>query len=188
MRRKTRRGGERGGDADAVEGIGGGWRRVGDGTSAAAADDDEFEYERGGTDRDGDDNEDGGEGGGAAGEDEKEEAPRWAVASALFALHAAAAGCAVMLRSLQLALDIIGATCGVLIAFVLPGVLFFAAFRGGKGGGPGLAWAGRWTHHPVTGALTRGPGRACGLVAATLVVCGIATSACGIAATLMEIL
>ena len=118
---------------------------------------------------------------------EKEEAPRWAVASALFGLHAAAAGCAVALRSLQLALDIIGATCGVLITFILPGWLFFAAFKGGAGGGPGLAWAGRWTH-AANGRLVRRPGRAFTAVAATLIVCGATTCACGVAATLMEIL
>jgi hypothetical protein len=65
-----------------------------------------------------------GDGAGAAGdgndeeEVEAEEAPRWAVVAALFALHATAAACAVQLEKLQLALDIIGATCGQGLALV----------------------------------------------------------------------
>lgn len=174
-----------------------GWRRVDDSDDDVDGDIDDVSSE--------------GEGDAAAAAlgGEVEEAPRWAVAVALFVLHAAAAGCAVTLRSLQLALDIIGATCGVFITFILPGWLFFAAFdansarRGagaggygqevggggsvGGGGGPGLAWAGRWAHDDH-GRLVRRAGRVFTAVAATLIACGILTSACGVTATLMEII
>ena len=86
----------------------GGWQRVNNGGGGREGEDDD-DTAAANDDDDGDD------------DDAVKEAPRWAVAAALFALHAAAAGCAVQLESLQLALDIIGATCGVLITFILPG-------------------------------------------------------------------
>jgi hypothetical protein len=184
-----------GGDVIVDEGV---WRRVGDGDMDdhdEGASDDEVDSAGGAVGA--------GLAGGAEGWEadevvEAEEAPRWAVAAALFALHAAAAGCAVALQSLQLALDIIGATCGVFITFILPGWLFFAAFdanaylddvsNGEVAGGSsrfGLAWAGRWVHDRH-GRLVRRAGRVFSALAVTLIVCGAVTSACGVVGTVME--
>ena len=119
--------------------------------------------------------------------------PWWAMAIAMFFLHAAAAACAVGLRSLQLALDIIGATCGIFITFVLPGWLFFAAFGGGGGGGacqdggPGLAWAAIKMRDDEGGHLPSRAKRGWRAVAATLVITGVVCSVCGVVATFNEI-
>jgi amino acid permease len=114
--------------------------------------------------------------------------PRWVLAAALFALHAFAAACAVRLRSLQLALDVVGATFGVLVAFVLPGVLFLAAFDPARGrdGADGLAWAAK-TITSDDGRRVAVPRMRYRVLAWTLVAVGGVTSACGVVATAKEI-
>ena len=114
--------------------------------------------------------------------------PRWVLAAALFALHAAAAACAVRLRSLQLALDVVGATFGVLVAFVLPGALFLAAFDPARGrdGADGLAWAAK-TIIAEDGRRVASPRMRYRVLAWTLVAVGGVTSACGVVATAKEI-
>ena len=113
-------------------------------------------------------------------------------AAALFALHAAVATCAVGLRSLQLALDLVGATFGVLVAFVLPGALALAAaeerarrareadvfFSGGEGEGEAGAAA---------AAEARRASRVERATGWALIVAGAGTSACGMAAVAAEL-
>ena len=113
-------------------------------------------------------------------------------AAALFALHAAVAACAVGLRSLQLALDLVGATFGVLVAFVLPGALALAAaeerarrareadvfFSGGEGEGEAGAAA---------AAEARRASRVERATGWALIVAGAGTSACGMAAVAAEL-
>ena len=115
-------------------------------------------------------------------------------AAALFALHAAVAACAVGLRSLQLALDLVGATFGVLIAFVLPGALALAAaeerarrareadvlFSGGEGEGEAGAGAAAEAEARRASRVERATGWA-------LIVAGAGTSACGMAAVAAEL-
>ena len=114
--------------------------------------------------------------------------PRRVLAAALFALHAFAAACAVRLRSLQLALDVVGATFGVLVAFVLPGVLFLAAFDPARGrdGADGLAWAAK-TITAEDGRRVAVPRMRYRVLAWTLVAVGGVTSVCGVVATAKEI-
>ena len=106
--------------------------------------------------------------------------PRWVFAAALFALHALVAACAVRLRSLQLALDVVGAAFGSLVAFVLPGALFIAAFdpARGRGGADGLAWAAK-TITAEDGRRVTVPRMRYRVLAWTLVAVGGMTSACG---------
>ena len=127
------------------------------------------------------------EGGGAA-----PPPPFRETAAALFALHAAVATCAVGLRSLQLALDLVGATFGVLVAFVLPGALALAAaeerarrareadvfFSGGEGEGEAGAAA---------AAEARRASRVERATGWALIVAGAGTSACGMAAVAAEL-
>ena len=115
-------------------------------------------------------------------------------AAALFALHAAVAACAVGLRSLQLALDLVGATFGVLVAFVLPGALALAAaeerarrareadvfFSGGEGEGEAGAAAAAEAEARRASRVERATGWA-------LIVAGAGTSACGMAAVAAEL-
>ena len=114
--------------------------------------------------------------------------PRWVFAAALFALHALVAACAVRLRSLQLALDVVGATFGSLVAFVLPGALFIAAFDPARGrdGADGLAWAAK-TITAEDGRRVTVPRMRYRVLAWTLVAVGGMTSACGVAATAKEL-
>ena len=115
--------------------------------------------------------------------------PRWVFAAALFALHALVAACAVRLRSLQLALDVVGATFGSLVAFVLPGALFIAAFDPARGrdGADGLAWAAK-TITAEDGRRVTVPRMRYRVLAWTLVAGGGMTSACGVvAATAKEL-
>ena len=109
-------------------------------------------------------------------------------AAALFALHALVAACAVRLRSLQLALDVVGATFGSLVAFVLPGALFIAAFDPARGrdGADGLAWAAK-TITAEDGRRVTVPRMRYRVLAWTLVAVGGMTSACGVAATAKEL-
>ena len=54
-------------------------------------------------------------------------APPFVRAAALFATHASIASCAVTLRRLSLALDLVGATCGVTVAFIVPGWVLWSS-------------------------------------------------------------
>ena len=52
-------------------------------------------------------------------------APPLVRAAALFAAHASIAMCAVLLRRLSLVLDLVGATCGATVAFIVPGCVLW---------------------------------------------------------------
>jgi hypothetical protein len=105
----------------------------------------------------------------------KKGAPRFVRAAALCVLHASIALCAVVLRRLALVLDLIGATCGVTVAFIVPGWVLWSSLekknsRGGaEGGGEKMSARLRLR-----------------VLAATLVAAGVATSACGVAAVVAE--
>ena len=62
-------------------------------------------------------------------ETEKKGAPRFVRAAALCVLHASIALCAVVLRRLALVLDLIGATCGVTVAFIVPGWVLWSSLE-----------------------------------------------------------
>ena len=66
-------------------------------------------------------------------------APFWAEATAGLLLHVSVAACALSAGSLQLAVDIVGSCCGVPVMFVVPGLMFLAAFERGDASG---AWVG----------------------------------------------
>lgn len=104
---------------------------------------------------------------------EKPNAPPFVRAAALFAAHASVASCAVLLRRLSLALDLIGATCGVTVAFIVPGWVLWCSL--GKATSVGAADGGE------TARLRDR------VLAATLVAAGVATSACGVAAVAAEL-
>ena len=104
---------------------------------------------------------------------EKPNAPPFVRAAALFATHASIASCAVLLRRLALALDLIGATCGVTVAFIVPGWVLWCSL--GKATSVGAADGGE------TARLRDR------VLAATLVAAGVATSACGVAAVAAEL-
>ena len=104
---------------------------------------------------------------------EKPNAPPFVRAAALFAAHASIASCAVLLRRLALALDLIGATCGVTVAFIVPGWVLWCSL--GKATSVGAADGGE------TARLRDR------VLAATLVAAGVATSACGVAAVAAEL-
>jgi amino acid permease len=104
---------------------------------------------------------------------EKPNAPPFVRAAALFAAHASVASCAVLLRRLALALDLIGATCGVTVAFIVPGWVLWCSL--GKATSVGAADGGE------TARLRDR------VLAATLVAAGVATSACGVAAVAAEL-
>ena len=81
-------------------------------------------------------------------------APFWAEATAGLLLHASVAACALSAGSLQLAVDLSGSCCGVPVMFVVPGLMFLAAFERGDASG---AWVGErddessvWTRKPTT--------------------------------------
>ena len=103
---------------------------------------------------------------------EKPNAPPFVRAAALFAAHASVASCAVLLRRLALALDLIGATCGVTVAFIVPGWVLWSSL--GKATSVSAADGGE------TARLRDR------VLAATLVAAGVATSACGVAAVVAE--
>jgi len=103
----------------------------------------------------------------------KPNAPPFVRAAALFAAHASVASCAVLLRQLALALDLIGATCGVTVAFIVPGWVLWCSL--GKATSVGAADGGE------TARLRDR------VLAATLVAAGVATSACGVAAVAAEL-
>jgi len=103
----------------------------------------------------------------------KPNAPPFVRAAALFAAHASIASCAVLLRRLALALDLIGATCGVTVAFIVPGWVLWCSL--GKATSVGAADGGE------TARLRDR------VLAATLVAAGVATSACGVAAVAAEL-
>ena len=100
-------------------------------------------------------------------------APPFVRAAALFATHASIASCAVTLRRLSLALDLVGATCGVTVAFIVPGWVLWSSL--GKATSVAAADGGE------TARLRDR------VLAATLVAAGVATSACGVAAVAAEI-
>ena len=100
-------------------------------------------------------------------------APPFVRAAALFATHASIASCAVTLRRLSLALDLVGATCGVTVAFIVPGWVLWSSL--GKATSVSAADGGE------TARLRDR------VLAATLVAAGVATSACGVAAVAAEI-
>lgn len=104
---------------------------------------------------------------------EKPNAPPFVRAAALFAAHASVASCAALLRRLSLALDLIGATCGVTVAFIVPGWVLWCSL--GKATSVGAADGGE------TARLRDR------VLAATLVAAGVATSACGVAAVAAEL-
>ena len=104
---------------------------------------------------------------------EKPNAPPFVRAAALFATHASVASCATLLRRLALALDLIGATCGVTVAFIVPGWVLWCSL--GKATSVGAADGGE------TARLRDR------VLAATLVAAGVATSACGVAAVAAEL-
>ena len=103
----------------------------------------------------------------------KPNAPPFVRAAALFAAHASVASCATLLRRLSLALDLIGATCGVTVAFIVPGWVLWCSL--GKATSVGAADGGE------TARLRDR------VLAATLVAAGVATSACGVAAVAAEL-
>lgn len=110
-------------------------------------------------------------------------------AAALFALHAAVAACAVGLRSLQLALDLVGATFGVLVAFVLPGVLALAAAeeRARRAREADVFFSGAAAVGAAAEAEARRASRVERATGWALIVAGAGTSACGMAAVAAEL-
>ena len=107
---------------------------------------------------------------------EKPNAPPFVRAAALFAAHASVASCAVLLRRLALALDLIGATCGVTVAFIVPGWVLWSSLekKNSRGGAEG-------------GGEKKSARLGSRVLAATLVTAGVATSACGVAAVAAEL-
>ena len=104
-------------------------------------------------------------------------APPLVRAAALFAAHASIAMCALLLRRLSLVLDLVGATCGATVAFIVPGCVLWRF--GSLKNAPRAAEEGGGS--PAASRLqSRG-------LAATLVAAGVATSACGIVAVAAEI-
>ena len=103
----------------------------------------------------------------------KKSAPPLVRAAALFAAHASVASCAALLRRLALVLDLVGATCGVTVAFIVPGCVLWCSL----GNAPRELRA-------DGGGAARLQSR---VLAATLVAAGVATSACGVAAVAAEI-
>jgi amino acid permease len=108
-------------------------------------------------------------------ETEKKGAPRFVRAAALCVLHASIALCAVVLRRLALVLDLIGATCGVTVAFIVPGWVLWSSLekKNSRGGAEG-------------GGEKKSARLGSRVLAATLVAAGVATSACGVAAVVAE--
>jgi hypothetical protein len=100
-------------------------------------------------------------------------APPFVRAAALFAAHASVAACAVTLRRLSLVLDLVGATCGVTVAFIVPGWVLWSSL--GKATSVEVADGGE------TARTARLRDR---VLAATLVAAGVA---CGVAAVAAEI-
>lgn len=111
--------------------------------------------------------------GDGASNEKTDSAPPFVRAAALFATHASIASCAVTLRRLSLALDLVGATCGVTVAFIVPGWVLWSSL--GKATSVSAADGGE------TARLRDR------VLAATLVAAGVATSACGVAAVAAEI-
>ena len=105
----------------------------------------------------------------------KKGAPRFVRAAALCVLHASIALCAVALRRLALVLDLIGATCGVTVAFIVPGWVLWSSLekKNSRGGAEG-------------GGEKKSARLGSRVLAATLVAAGVATSACGVAAVVAE--
>jgi hypothetical protein len=105
----------------------------------------------------------------------KKGAPRFVRAAALCVLHASIALCAVVLRRLALVLDLIGATCGVTVAFIVPGWVLWSSLekKNSRGGAEG-------------GGEKKSARLGSRVLAATLVAAGVATSACGVAAVVAE--
>ena len=111
--------------------------------------------------------------GDGASNEKTDSAPPFVRAAALFATHASIASCAVTLRRLSLALDLVGATCGVTVAFIVPGWVLWSSL--GKATSVAAADGGE------TARLRDR------VLAATLVAAGVATSACGVAAVAADI-
>jgi len=131
-------------------------------------------------------------------EEEEEEdaaaaAPAWAHHVALFLTHLSAAVVAIVCRELEVALDVVGATCGTLVTFILPGVLFLRAFDPamrfpGGPGGDGLAWAAREAKDDDASGVVRARASAAATAAAyVLVGVGVAASVCGVVAVVYEL-
>ena len=114
----------------------------------------------------------------------KKGAPRFVRAAALCVLHASIALCAVVLRRLALVLDLIGATCGVTVAFIVPGWVLWSSLekKNSRGGffAPGTRAEGGFSGETKSVRLRLR------VLAATLVAAGVATSACGVAAVVAE--
>ena len=114
----------------------------------------------------------------------KKGAPRFVRAAALCVLHASIALCAVVLRRLALVLDLIGATCGVTVAFIVPGWVLWSSLekKNSRGGffAPGTRAEGGFSGEKESARLRLR------VLAATLVAAGVATSACGVAAVVAE--
>ena len=117
-------------------------------------------------------------------ETKKKGAPRFVRAAALCVLHAFIALCAVVLRRLALVLDLVGATCGVTVAFIVPGWVLWSSLEKKKsrnfGGAPGTRAEGGFSGEKKSARLRSR------VLAATLVAAGVATSACGVAAVAAE--
>lgn len=117
-------------------------------------------------------------------ETKKKGAPRFVRAAALCVLHASIALCAVVLRRLALVLDLVGATCGVTVAFIVPGWVLWSSLEKKKsrnfGGAPGTRAEGGFSGEKKSARLRSR------VLAATLVAAGVATSACGVAAVAAE--
>lgn len=142
-------------------------------------------------------------------------APFWAEATAGLLLHVSVAFCALSAGSLQLAVDIVGSCCGVPVMFVVPGLMFLAAFeRGDASGawvgsrddessvyddagadrecftreyfGEGLEWAARW-ERDARGRLVARPRPVMAALAWTLVAVGSVVAATGLAGIAYEL-
>ena len=143
-------------------------------------------------------------------------APFWAEATAGLILHASVAACALSAGSLQLAVDLVGSCCGVPVMFVVPGLMFLAAFeRGDASGawvgenrddessvwdeeaadvdprareyfGEGLEWAARW-ERDARGRLVARPRAVMAALAWTLVAVGSVVAATGLAGIAYEL-
>ena len=81
-------------------------------------------------------------------------------------------------------LDLIGATCGVTVAFIVPGWVLWSSLekKNSRGGffAPGTRAEGGFSGEKESARLRLR------VLAATLVAAGVATSACGVAAVVAE--
>ena len=120
----------------------------------------------------------------------------------LLVMHVAIAWCAVVMRELDLVLDVIGATCGVCVAFVVPGfvLLMSGGLEMSNENAPALTThtedvpvaltpedTENETSIAVEGTEHRRVSRSKKALALTLIATGVITGACGIAAVAVEL-